>query len=826
MALNFFNYFKKRIHFALALLLICYGIALFILLLKSPYLGMDFKSQNDKISITTVYSDGPAAKYAGIVGKEVIAIDGWKLDPFDLEKDYDNIVEANSYQHFLNAQRFLCKDIRIGKPVEILLADGSVIQLIPAPFPLLHAIYITGINYFVVLFALFLGLVVFLKRSEQREVQLLLIIALAFGLYRFSSAIMDGRDLAMNFQALRLIMTINGLSGAFITVIILHFCLTFPKRIEIPGRYLLFLYALPLPIYFIHTLRTFYLALPLFEMAVLISALLLLIKSYLSTQSSLEKVQLRLLLFALGAVPIFVVVSYFVPVLLFGQNIVSDWIFVPLIILSLLAITFAIMKYRMMEIDTLFDNTLIYSVTLGLLAAMDFAIISILTDLKILNLSFSQPMSFVIAVWLIIFAYVPVRNKVRNLFRKLLKRELYDVNEVTARLNKNLLAANSVSEALTLALKTLEEAIHPKGGWAFLWNQTEDQASVGNIKESLPLTEKEIRAFSSSTPLSNLDLRGNQVPKEFMAGAVVPVIGATGPLGYLLLQEKHSGRLYDKGDLLLLDTVAGHTGLAIEAISQREGRQKAETEIKILQEQLYQIQKMDSIGKFAGGIAHDFKNLLVAAQGYTELAMEEVPEGSPLHTYLTEIQQTANRGIGLTRKLLLFSQGQSLDLNPLNCNTAIADMLKMLRFLVGKRHSIVTQLAENLWTIQGDNHHLSQVLMNLVINARDAMPGGGKILIRTHNAVIDEIYCKARVEAYPGKFICMSVQDTGIGMDEAVLAKIFEPFFTTKEAGKGTGLGLAVVYGIVKQHKGWIDVQSIPGAGTTVQIYLPALVSS
>lgn len=153
-------------------------------------------------------------------------------------------------------------------------------------------------------------------------------------------------------------------------------------------------------------------------------------------------------------------------------------------------------------------------------------------------------------------------------------------------------------------------------------------------------------------------------------------------------------------------------------------------------------------------------------------------------------------------------------------------MLKMLRFLVGRRHSIVTQLAENLWTIQGDNHHLSQVLMNLVINARDAMPGGGKILIRTHNAVIDEIYCKARVEAYPGRFICMSVQDTGIGMDEAVLAKIFEPFFTTKETGKGTGLGLAVVYGIVKQHKGWIDVQSIPGKGTTVQIYLPASVSS
>lgn len=258
-------------------------------------------------------------------------------------------------------------------------------------------------------------------------------------------------------------------------------------------------------------------------------------------------------------------------------------------------------------------------------------------------------------------------------------------------------------------------------------------------------------------------------------------------------------------------------------LRRKEEALAAEEEIKKLQDQLYQIQKLDSIGKFAGGIAHDFKNLLFVTQGYAAMALEEIDDRDSLLLYLNEIKEASGRGIDLTGQLLQFSQSQSLDLKPLDCNATISPLLGMLRLLMGDKVTITADLAQELWKINGDTNQLGQVLMNLSINASDAMPDGGEILIEAKNAVIEENYCKTRAEAYPGRFVCLSVKDQGTGMDEKILARIFEPFFTTKGAGKGTGLGLSVVYGIVKKHKGWIDIQSQPGKGSTFKIHLPAL---
>jgi signal transduction histidine kinase/CheY-like chemotaxis protein len=248
----------------------------------------------------------------------------------------------------------------------------------------------------------------------------------------------------------------------------------------------------------------------------------------------------------------------------------------------------------------------------------------------------------------------------------------------------------------------------------------------------------------------------------------------------------------------------------------------AEEEKERLQAQLLQVQKMEAIGILAGGVAHDFNNILQTIQGYTDLAMMKLDEADPLYRDLKQIDLSAGRAANLTRQLLLFSRRQPMEFIPLSLNNTVENLLKMLHRLIGEDITINTELDSELWTVQADAGTLEQVIMNLTINARDAMPEGGTLTIKTENMHVDEDYCKTYTYARPGRFVCISVQDTGSGMDKEIIDSIFEPFFTTKGPGKGTGMGLSVVYGIVKQHEGWVNVYSEPGQGSTLKIYLPA----
>ncbi|RLA92881.1 MAG: hypothetical protein DRG25_05530 [Deltaproteobacteria bacterium] len=249
------------------------------------------------------------------------------------------------------------------------------------------------------------------------------------------------------------------------------------------------------------------------------------------------------------------------------------------------------------------------------------------------------------------------------------------------------------------------------------------------------------------------------------------------------------------------------------------------TERKKLEAQLLQAQKMEAIGTLAGGVAHDFNNILTAIQGHAELAMMNIDKADPLYRDLNQIHRSSLRAADLTRKLLLFSRKQSIEIVPLNLNRIVDDLLKMVHRLLGEDIEIHTELAPDLWTVQADRGNIEQVIMNLVVNARDAMPEGGKLTIKTENVRIDNRYCKIYSYAHPGNFVCLSVTDTGSGIKKEIIRKIFDPFFTTKGEGKGTGLGLSVVYGIVKRHEGWVNVYSEPGEGSTFKIYLKVAVN-
>jgi two-component system cell cycle sensor histidine kinase/response regulator CckA len=257
------------------------------------------------------------------------------------------------------------------------------------------------------------------------------------------------------------------------------------------------------------------------------------------------------------------------------------------------------------------------------------------------------------------------------------------------------------------------------------------------------------------------------------------------------------------------------------AVTHFVGIQTDLTERKRMEEQLRQSQKMEAVGQLAGGVAHDFNNLLTVINGYGELLLEGLDAADPLRELVSEMTKAGERAASLTRQLLAFSRKQVLTPTVLDLNAVVVDLERMLRRVIGEDIRLVSSLQPQLGYVKVDRGQLEQVILNLAVNARDAMPRGGQLALYTHNVELDENYTRSHSYTRPGPYVVLSVSDSGHGMTPEVQARIFEPFFTTKGPGKGTGLGLATVYGIVKQSGGSIEVFSQPDAGTTFEIYLP-----
>jgi two-component system cell cycle sensor histidine kinase/response regulator CckA len=296
--------------------------------------------------------------------------------------------------------------------------------------------------------------------------------------------------------------------------------------------------------------------------------------------------------------------------------------------------------------------------------------------------------------------------------------------------------------------------------------------------------------------------------------------GSTGTIEYTLLRKGDVPFPAEVRTSFILDSEK--RPLAIICVTRDiSGRKRAEEEKATLQEQLRQSQKMEAIGRLAGGIAHDFNNLLTVIKGYCQLSLVQMKEGNPLREAFEVIDKTTEKAADLTRQLLAFSRRQIMEMRVLDLSSLLQNLNKMLRRIIGEDIELVMLLEKDLGRAKTDPGQIEQVVMNLAVNAKDAMPKGGKLIIETANVELDEAYAHGHVAVTPGRYVMITVSDTGVGMAPEVRDQVFEPFFTTKEKGKGTGLGLSTVYGIVKQSSGNIWVYSEPGKGTTFKIYLP-----
>jgi len=307
---------------------------------------------------------------------------------------------------------------------------------------------------------------------------------------------------------------------------------------------------------------------------------------------------------------------------------------------------------------------------------------------------------------------------------------------------------------------------------------------------------------------------------EITSSISIPMQVANKVVGTLNINALNRPRPFTLAQLKVLTILASTAAAALESASLHTQVRRAEQNYR-LEEQLRHSQKMEAIGQLAGGVAHDFNNLLTAINGYSSLALQRANPDSRTKTYLEEIKKAGDRAANLTRQLLAFGRKQMLKPVALNLNEVVFDMNKMLRHLIGEDIKFDAKLDPQLKKIKADPGQIEQVLVNLVVNSRDAMPQGGALTIETANFEVDQHYTGKPLALPPGGYVMLAVSDTGCGMSTDTKARIFEPFFTTKDKGRGTGLGLSTVYGIVKQSGGNIWVYSEPKRGTTVKVYLP-----
>jgi PAS domain S-box-containing protein len=409
----------------------------------------------------------------------------------------------------------------------------------------------------------------------------------------------------------------------------------------------------------------------------------------------------------------------------------------------------------------------------------------------------------------------------------------------TLALDETMINDEQIEPALNLITRIIATALNVQRAGIWMLNEDSSQLVCHSLWDAAFRTHSKgeilltssypayFEAITNQSLLSANDARHDPRTKEMKAPYLLPAgiyamldaaIHKNGKLaGVVCLEHTGETRPWHSDEEAFVSTIAAMTGQYFANID----RKKAEANQEKLQNQLAQAQKMESVGRLAGGVAHDFNNMLSVITGFTDIALQESKLSASLASYLHEIRKAAVRSADLTRQLLAFARKQTVDVKIVNINSAVEEMLKMLRRLIGENINLIWKPGDFTWNIAIDPIQLDQILANLCVNARDAIEDTGHIYIETGTKTIDQNYSDTHLDISPGEYVVLTVSDNGTGIDKETLKHLFEPFYTTKKVGQGTGLGLATVYGIVRQNNGAISVYSEPGKGSAFRIYLP-----
>ena len=348
-----------------------------------------------------------------------------------------------------------------------------------------------------------------------------------------------------------------------------------------------------------------------------------------------------------------------------------------------------------------------------------------------------------------------------------------------------------------------------QGGYDVAHKRVCSAAALGSLlghgEWDIVISDYSMPGFKGTDALAMVREKGLDVPFVFLSGTIGEEIAVNA--------MRAGAQDY---------VIKGKAARLLPAIQRELREAEIRRERKQIEQRMRQLEKFEALGKLAGGVSHDFNNVIGAIMGWAELGIDRVPSDSPEAKLFRNIREQATRAAGLTRQLLAYARRQVLEPKNIDLNLMVNETTTLLQKTIGEQIDVKMVLAPDLQITRADPSQIEQVIMNLCFNARDAMPKGGHLLIETRNVELDSHYCERRTDTQPGRYVQLSVSDTGTGMDPGTIERIFEPFFTTKEIGKGTGLGLATVLGIVKQHGGLVDVYSEPGKGTAFRVYLPA----
>jgi PAS domain S-box-containing protein len=396
-------------------------------------------------------------------------------------------------------------------------------------------------------------------------------------------------------------------------------------------------------------------------------------------------------------------------------------------------------------------------------------------------------------------------------------RGVYEIDQLADALNHSSAELLSAEQQLLAQQERLSVTLQSIGDGVIATDTDSNIVLVNHVAERLTGWDQE---QALGCPLGTVfrlegDVTGNPLQAVLVEGRTVALSGQV-----RLLSRNGSERIVTVNGSPIIDSRGTLAGMVL-VFSDITEQTEMGAEKKKLEEQLIQSQKMESIGQLAGGIAHDFNNILTAITGYGEMLRVKVSHDEKLASYADQVLASAGRAANLTRALLAFSRKQSIELQSADINTIVDGMQKLLSRLIGEDICFTARTADKPLRALVDAGQLEQILMNLATNARDALPNGGKLTIETDEVFVDELYSSSVANGKPGRYALITVSDNGEGMDSETCARIFEPFFTTKKVGKGTGLGLSIVYGIVRQHGGFVTVYSEPGHGTDFRIYIP-----